>query len=111
VFKQVTIKTENMNMIGMPPKLRTLYLAVWNGLNPPHAVTTKLHYLDAFFPRTKLEAALKYLIKNQLTGAKFVEWYADTCSGSDLEMHRELMKQVERTRIRRALTAAKDLRT
>jgi hypothetical protein len=93
----------------MPEKLRKLYLSVWAGVTPVHAITVPMHYLDCMFPREKLEEALKYLLKNGITGPLFIEWYYSTCHASNLEMHRELMRAVEKERHLRKLSV-KDLR-
>ena len=88
----------------MSPKLRELYLSVWGGVSPPHGVTARLHYLDTHFPRLKLEAALKWLVRNKLTGQRFVDWIEMECFGSQLEMHRKLLQMVEKERHTRHLT-------
>lgn len=93
----------------MPAKLRALYLTIWAGVEPPHGVTTKLYYLDSVFPRSKLEAALKWLVRNKIVGQKFVDWYDNDCMGSSLEMQRKLIQIVEREKHSRVLYAAKDL--
>lgn len=95
----------------MSQKLRSLYLAVWNGVNPVHTITSPLHYLECMFPREKLEPALRYLIRSGITGNQFTDWYFTKCKGSNLEMHRELVRAVDRDRYMRRLTAQKDLRT
>lgn len=94
----------------LAPKLKALFLKVWNGHNAFEEITPHLHYLDVFFPRAKIEEALKYLVKNNLTGKRFVEWFMMDCDGSQLEMHRELLKRVEKDREARRLFAQNDLR-
>ena len=89
---------------NMSPKLRSLYLNIWAGLAPPHGVTSRLHYLDTFFPRHKLESALKWLVRNKITGQRFVDWIETDCFGSQLEMHRKLLQIVEKERYMRVLT-------
>lgn len=98
-----------VNELHIPQKIRHLYLAIWAGRRPVHDVTEKLHYLDSFFPRAKLEEALRYLVKNKLVGDSFVQWWMGDCHGSNLEMHRVLIQKVERERRTRALTQ-KDLK-
>lgn len=92
----------------MHQNLRTLYLKIVGNAKNLHDVTLKLHYLDTMFPRSKLKPALETLIKTGCTGENFIEWFNTTCKRSNLEMHRELIKMVERDRELRRLTG-KDL--
>lgn len=95
----------------MPQKIRNLYLKIWNGVHPVHSVTAPLHYLECMFPREKIIVALKYLVNTGITGNNFIDWYLTKCKGSNLEMHRELLRAVERDRHTRSLLAGKDLRS
>lgn len=94
----------------MPDKLRSLYLHVLNDAEPIHQITGPLHYLDCMFPREKLEEALKILVRKGITGRNFIEWFHTKCGASGLEMHRQLIKEVERARYARKLFASQDLR-
>lgn len=87
-----------------------MMLTIWQGYEPHQAVTTRLYFLDAHFPDDKLDIALRWLIKNKLTGKSFVDWVSERCIGSNLEMHRELMKHVEREKTVRKLYAVKDIK-
>ena len=93
----------------MTNEIRELIYRVWGGASDMHAILTKMHYLDSMFPRDKLEPALRYLVRQGITGDRFVDWYGTKCFGSDLEMHRELMRVVETDLMLRPLTF-RDLR-
>lgn len=89
----------------MPTKLRDRYLKIWAGVTPVHAITLPLHYIDSHFPREKIILALDHLLKKGIVGTNFVEWFNTKCQSSHLEMHRELLKFVEREKRTRRLFA------
>lgn len=91
----------------IPEKMRVLYITIWNGHKPMHEVLFPLSVLHQKFPKAKLEAACKWLLKNNLTDRKFVEWRRELCGdnpASYLAMHQRLLKEVEKTRYLRAVT-------
>lgn len=65
-----------------------------------HEVAGKVHFLDESFPKEKIDAALKWLIQNRITGAAFVDWFKNECQNSLLEMHKRLLSAVEKTEIK-----------
>jgi len=79
----------------MSPYRRELYLRVLNDELDLHPITMRLHYLADHFPDQKLDIALKWLIQNNLIGRRFVMWFKTVCSGSDLEMTRNLLSIVD----------------
>ena len=89
---------------------RHLYLKVWAGYFPFDDVGHCLHFIDCHFPEDKLEYALRWLIRNKITGKSFIDWFRDKCGGRNLEMHRELLKGVENERDSRCILVIKDFR-
>lgn len=82
---------ERMLDYPLTDEMRRLYLKVWAGHEPKHVIASRLHYLDCHFPGDKLKPAIRWLIQNGLTGARFVEFVNQDCSGSNLELHRMLL--------------------
>jgi hypothetical protein len=78
----------------MSQERRKLYLSIWAGYEDTHSITTRFHYLDAHFPDEKLNAALNWLLRNQLTGKRFVEFVRAECFNSNLELHRKLLEKI-----------------
>jgi hypothetical protein len=74
---------------------RKLFLTIWAGHADTHSITTRFHYLDCHFPPAKLDAALSWLVRNRLTGQRFVEFVRHDCHNSNLEMHRKLLEKVD----------------
>lgn len=70
---------------------------------PEHVLTVRLHYLDCHFPEAKIDTALWWLIKNCLTGKRFLSWIESDCAGSNLEMIRQLTAKIEREKQTRKL--------
>lgn len=65
-----------------------------------HAVTQALYFLYVHMPAAKLEASLNWLVKNKLIGKRFIDFLAE-CSQSEeknsyLELHRRLLKEIEK---------------
>jgi hypothetical protein len=80
----------------MSPERREMFLRLVDTMRPPaHEVSWRLHFLDNHFPPDKLDRALRWLIKNDLVGKKFVMWFKSECKNSDLEMHRYLLRVVD----------------
>jgi hypothetical protein len=79
----------------MPDHRRELYFRVIDHWPDIHPITLRLHFLDNHFPLTKIDAALKWLVSNNLIGKRFVLWFQQACSNSDLEMHRILLSIVD----------------
>lgn len=71
-------------------------------------VLPHLYYLYTHFPRYRLEAALHYLATNKIRGAKFIEFWR-SLGESDLEVHRYLIKALERIKGERTLIMGKDV--
>lgn len=92
------------------PQVRRAFLKVWDGHFPHDEVTHALYYLDCHFPKEKLLDALAYLVRNQITGKRFVQWLGGQCHGSNLKMHQELLKRVEGERGSRLVIFGKDFR-
>ena len=76
---------------NIPDKRRDYYFRIIDNQANIHAITMRLFYLDSHFPISKLDTALLWLINNNLTGKKFVDWFENICKASDLELHRLLL--------------------
>jgi hypothetical protein len=62
----------------------------------PAFILYPLEYLFIYFPPEKIPHAINYLKRNNLVGAKFMDWYNDRCSGRALEMHRVLLQALDK---------------
>lgn len=94
----------------LSPQRRELMLKIWHGYEPFHAITGRLFYLEAHFPNDRLDDALRYLVRNRLTGKSFIDFVEGDCAGSNLEMHRRLIAASENEKKLRKLFAWKDVR-
>lgn len=95
----------------MTPETRFKYLRVVGDHPDRHAIAHRLHYLDCHFPEHKLDAAITWLIRANLTGARFVQWVDGELHGSNLELHRELLKRIEHSNEKlRQIMAGRDFR-
>ncbi len=82
------------------PHRKELYFRVLN--NTPHltmAIAARLHFLQEHFPPHRLDTALGWLIRNELVGKVFLNWYQGQCGNSDLEMHRILIAVIDNAAI------------
>jgi len=79
----------------IPPHRRELYFRVINGEQDFHPITLRLHFLNDHFPPAKLDAALKWLIRHNVIGKQFVNWFRIQCGNSDLTMHAKLLEVVD----------------
>lgn len=96
------------NYPKIPPHRRELMLKIWAAYLPMHAVLQPLCFLDMHMHPEAFDLSMKWLIRNGLTGAKFVEFY-QTIGGSDLELQRRLLMQLESTKEYKRLYAGKDV--
>lgn len=94
----------------IPPVRRELFLRIWSGHANVHAIVTRLFYLDVHFPVARLDAALRWLIRNSLTGDRFLQFVDGDCAGSNLELHRKLIAATEKEKKTRPIFAGKDFR-
>lgn len=84
-----------MEAVQLTPVRRDLYLRIVESKKDNvHPITMRLFFIEDHFPTEKVESALKWLIKNNYTGSKFVSWFNSECQGSDLIMHRKLLEIV-----------------
>ena len=74
---------------------RNLFLRIVDNYPAVDEIALRLHFLDNHFPPQLLDSALKWLIANRVTGRKFVYWFKEDRMGSDLEVHRFLLRVVE----------------
>lgn len=79
---------------AIPPHRRELYLRILDNYRDFHPITSRFYFLDDHFPPQQLDKALRWLIKNDLVGIRFLNWFKHICSNSDLEMHRNLLAVV-----------------
>lgn len=97
-----------MNYPQMSEERRKLMLTIWAGYEPMHEVLHRLHWLDAnAFNYEKVNAGLRWLVRNQLTGKRFVEFWKSDCAGSDLNLYSTLISKLEKEE-KRILTYEKD---
>ena len=95
----------------LSPERRSLYLRIVDTFSGnPHPITMHLFFLEDHFPPDKTDSALKWLIKNNCTGAKFVTWFHTECQNSDLIMHRKLLEVVNNESVDRII-AGKNFKT
>jgi hypothetical protein len=80
---------------SIPPARREMYLRIVGNVTDVHPITHRLHFLDTHFPPNKLDKALSWLCKNNVTGDYFVKWFRQYCSNSDLEMVARLLRIVD----------------
>lgn len=69
-----------------------------------HYMAYYLEYLTFHLPEAKLLPALEWLVKNRLTGEKFLEFIQGDCRRSGLELIRQLTMRLEREKKTRTLT-------
>lgn len=89
---------------SLAPTRRALFLRIVEDyVKNPHPVAWRLYFLESHFPPHKLDTALRWLISNGLTGAKFLNWFSAECHNSDLEMHRKLLEVVDNAPLERVI--------
>ncbi len=81
---------------------------VWGGACDMHSVLKPVHYLMTHMKSKPFFHSLDWLIANNLTGQNFVDFYQETCKGSNLELQRYLTSKIEK-KDKRALLAHKDV--
>jgi hypothetical protein len=86
--------------MAMTDKERDFFLRVYDG---NENTLQYLYYLDCILPKPKLLPALSWLVKNKLTGIKFITWIKTECNGSLLEMVRRLTMHIENDKTPRKL--------
>lgn len=79
---------------AIPEHRRQLYLRILDNYRDFHPITQRFYFLDDHFPPPKLDKALRWLVENNYTGIRFLNWFKQVCSNSDLEMHRNLLMVV-----------------
>lgn len=94
----------------MTARRRELFFRVIDNYADINAIGFRLHFLTDRFPSHQLDEALAWLVANNLTGPKFVEWFKTQCKNSDLEMHRFLLMVVDNSKLG-AVIAGKNFRT
>ena len=93
------IRPESAIAYPMSPERRELFLRIVNDELDIHPITMRLHFLCDHFQPDKLDSALKWLVKNNAIGKRFILWFDHVCSGSDLEMVRILNAVVDNARL------------
>lgn len=86
-----------------------LLFKIWAGYNPVADITYYLEYISLHLPEERLEPALEWLIKNELTGKRFAQFVEFECGRSALELIKQVTKGIERTKGLRTIMAS-DLR-
>jgi hypothetical protein len=64
-----------------------------------------LEYMTFHLPNGMLEPALNWLIRNKLTGPRFITFLRNECDDSALELIRQLTMRLEKEKKMRALFA------
>ena len=64
-----------------------------------------MHYLDRFH---RCDDMLEWLVKNNLTGLRFLDFTKDRCKGSMLEVARYLLQRCEKTKEARPVLIMRD---
>ena len=90
---------------------RALFLRIVDGYPKADEIALRLYFLDNHFPPHLLNAALKWLIANRVTGRKFVYWFKEDRLGSDLEVQRFLLRVVENLKGTVNVVAGKNFKT
>lgn len=85
----------------IPPHRKQIYFRIIDNVSAQnlHPITLRLHFLEEHFPPNKLDEALIWLVKNNVTGLRFINWFNHQCKSSDLEMHARLIAIVDNNRI------------
>ena len=99
-----------MNVKSVPARITEKCMKIWNGAKHIELISGPLEYLIFHLPAEKVEPALNHLLRRNIIGQNFIEWYSVTCKCSNLEMFREVLRCLERDQYKRPLTA-KDLRS
>lgn len=99
----------DFQLVPMSTKRRDFYFKIIDNVHNFHPITWRLHYLESHFPQEKLDTALGWLTHNGIVGTKFVTWFNEECSKSDLEMIRLLLSIVDNLQQGRII-AGKDFR-
>lgn len=86
-------------MYPMTNERRELFMRIIDNEVEIHPIAMRLHYLSDHFNPHKLDSALKWLVKNNAVGKRFVMWFNHVCSGSDLEMVRVLNAVVDNAKL------------
>jgi len=87
-----------MKFDDISPVRRESYFRIINNEADFHPITYRLHYLNMHFPDSKLDLALSWLVKNNVVGQVFLNWFKVQCSNSDLEMHSRLLTIVDNSK-------------
>ena len=89
---------------------RRLMLTIWAGHRPMIEVLGRMHWLDAnTFNEERVNQGLRWLIRNKLTGTRFVEFFKNECGASDLNFYTTLISKLEKEE-KRILTFEKDFK-
>lgn len=80
----------------IPAHRKQLYFRVIDNYFVDHIVLYRMFFLDEHFPPYKLDRALAWLIAAGYTGKAFADWWKYTCRGSDLELHRTLLAELDK---------------
>lgn len=77
---------------------RDIYLfeKIWDHYPEAHKILYYLEFLALHMPAIRLRPSLEWLIRNELTGAKFIDFVSAECASSGLELIRQLTKRIER---------------
>lgn len=97
----MTTKPQTANPLAyIPDHRRELYFRIIDDYGVDfHLLAHRLHFLEEHFPLEKLDAALRWLINENFTGVRFVNWFKHSCKGSDLEMHRVLLAVLDHAQL------------
>lgn len=89
----------------IPQESTTLFWTIKGDSSDVQASAYYLEYIALHMPIPRIVPALEWLIKNGLTGNKFLHFVQNDCAKSALELIRHLTMRLERETSTRALYA------
>jgi len=113
------LKKARIKLVGMvspnkttdiPAEAIPLFHKIRHDHVSPHYIAYYLEYLTFHMPVAKLVPALKWLVKNDLRGQRFVDFVNGQCKRSGLELIRHLTMRLECEKRERKLYAV-DIRS
>lgn len=98
------ILPSNQTPDPIPEKTRELMLAVFDG---EARTLTQLHFMSNL---ERVDEVLTWLVKNKITGKKFLGWLQEEFDGSLLDCVCDILRRVNREILARPLIHGKDIR-
>lgn len=83
-------------MMHIDDLTRQKILRVWDGHGDINAILTPLHFVYLHMQHAKLHYSLDWLIRNNLRGQQFIDFFKEKCKESNLEFQRFLLSKIEK---------------